>query len=165
MFNVVLVEPEIPQNTGNIGRLCVATGCVLHLIRPLGFELDAASLRRAGMDYWDKLKYLDWPSLPAYLQSLSSAAAARCFYFSTKAARAYWDATFEPGDSLIFGRETRGLPENLIRTAGESGRALRIPMPGPAEARSLNLAVSVGVAVYEALRQCTGTPLGHSPGP
>src|SRR5438105_11707534 len=107
MFNVVLVEPEIPQNTGNIGRLCLAADCTLHLIHPLGFELNNASLKRAGMDYWKNLTVVEHPSF-AYFQL--HADGGRLFYCSTKAKLPYWNVKFSPGDFLVFGRETRGLP-------------------------------------------------------
>ena len=147
-FHVVLVEPEIPPNTGNIGRLCVAAGASLHLVGPLGFDIDDRSLKRAGLDYWPHLDLSLWPSL----EDLQAAAdtAARFFYLTTRAARPYWDARFQPGDHLVFGPESRGLPTPLLRRHPE--RCLTIPMPG-AGARSLNLATSAGIVLYEALRQ------------
>lgn len=146
MLHVVLVEPEIPQNTGNIARTCLAAGARLHLVEPLGFEIDGAALRRAGMDYWEQCDVQRWPSL----ESLRAAAgSARFFYLTTKATRPYWDAGFADGDYLVFGRETRGLPESLLEQ--EKEHLLTIPM-NPA-ARSLNLATSVGIVLYEARRQ------------
>ena len=150
MLHVVLVEPEIPPNTGNIARLCLAAGARLHLVEPLGFSLDEKALRRAGMDYWHLCDVKRWASL-AELQA--SEPTARYFYFTTKASKAYWDETFLDGDFLVFGRESRGLPESLLRENAEA--CLTIPMQP--DARSLNLATSVGIALYEAKRQIAGT--------
>ena len=147
MLHIVLVEPEIPPNTGNIGRLCLAAGARLHLIQPLGFSLDEKSLRRAGLDYWQHLDWRLWPSLDAV--KADAGPGARFFYLTTKSEQAYWDATFQDGDFLVFGRETKGLPESLLRAEEEN--CLTIPMTGPA--RSLNLATAVGIVLYEALRQ------------
>jgi tRNA (cytidine/uridine-2'-O-)-methyltransferase len=146
MLNVVLVEPEIPQSTGNIARTCLAAGARLHLIEPLGFDLDGAALRRAGMDYWEKCDVHRWPSLDALRIAVG---VGRFFYLTSKAMRPYWEARFGPGDYLVFGRETRGLPESLLEK--EKERLWTIPME-PA-ARSLNLATSVGIVLYEARRQ------------
>jgi len=146
MLHVVLVEPEIPPNTGNIARLCLAAGARLHLIKPLGFSLDEKHLQRAGMDYWHLCDIHQWDSLAALHNAEPSA---RFFYFTTKASRDYWDASFQDGDFLVFGRESRGLPESLLRE--NSDHCLKIPMKP--EARSLNLATSVGIALYEAIRQ------------
>lgn len=146
MLNVVLVEPEIPQNTGNIARTCLAAGTRLHLVGPLGFRIDGAALRRAGMDYWEKCDIAQWASL----DELRAAAPDSRFHFlTTKADRAHWDAQFKDGDYLVFGRETRGLPETLL--AAECAHLLRIPMQ--AGARSLNLATAAGIVIYEACRQ------------
>ena len=146
MLHVVLVEPEIPPNTGNIARLCLAAGARLHLVGPLGFSLDEKALRRAGMDYWHLCDVKRWASF-AELQT--SEPAGRYFYFTTKASKVYWDEAFQDGDFLVFGRESRGLPESLLRANAEA--CLTIPMQP--EARSLNLATSVGVVLYEAKRQ------------
>lgn len=146
MLHVVLVEPEIPQNTGNIARTCLAAGARLHLVEPLGFEIDGAALRRAGMDYWEKCDVRRWKSLDALR---AEAGGARFFFLTSKARRPYWDAEFRDGDYLVFGRETRGLPESLL--AAERGHVWTIPMAP--EARSLNLATSVGIVLYEASRQ------------
>ena len=146
MLNVVLVEPEIPQNTGNIARTCLAAGARLHLIEPLGFDLDGAALRRSGMDYWEKCDVHRWPSFDALRGAVG---VDRFFYLTSKAIRPYWEARFAPGDYLVFGRETRGLPESLLEK--EKERLWTIPME-PA-ARSLNLATSVGIVLYEARRQ------------
>ena len=146
MLHVVLVEPEIPQNTGNIARTCLAAGARLHLVEPLGFVIEDTALRRAGMDYWEKCDVRNWPSLDALR---AAAKGARFFFLTTKSQRPYWNAQFADGDHLVFGRETRGLPERLL--AAESAHTLTIPMqPG---ARSLNLATSVGIVLYEACRQ------------
>ena len=146
MLHVVLVEPEIPQNTGNIARTCLAAGARLHLVEPLGFEIDGAALRRSGMDYWQKCDIRRWPSFDALR---AEAGGARFFFLTTKSQTSCWRAGFKDGDHLVFGRETRGLPESLL--AAESANTLRIPMqPG---ARSLNLATAVGIVLYEACRQ------------
>ncbi len=154
MFNVVLVEPEIPPNTGNVARLCLAAGARLHLVRPLGFSLDDKYLRRAGMDYWEQVEVTiwdDWDTLYA-----AHLVRARYFLLTTKTDRAYYDADFQPGDFLVFGRETRGLPESLLTGPAGRGRTLTIPM-APA-ARSLNLATATGIVLFEALRQCRTVP-------
>lgn len=146
-FNIVLVEPEIPPNTGNIARLCAATGSVLHLVGKLGFSLDDRYLKRAGLDYWEFVTLRQWPDL-ATLQA--SAPAGRFFYLSTKAARSYLEAAFRPGDFIVFGKETKGLPVEII--AANPDTAITIPMPAE-KVRSLNLSTSAGIVLYEALRQ------------
>ncbi|MGI8604378.1 MAG: tRNA (cytidine(34)-2'-O)-methyltransferase [Verrucomicrobiales bacterium] len=146
-FQVVLVEPEIPPNTGNIGRLCLAAGARLHLVQPLGFSLEDHRLRRAGLDYWDELDWRLWDSLDVLTGAASGQA--RFFYFTTKAAQCHWDARFARGDYLVFGRETKGLPESLLEE--NATRCFTIPMN--VGARSLNLATAVGIVLYEALRQ------------
>ena len=151
MFNVVLVEPEIPPNTGNIGRLCLAAGAHLHLVRPLGFSLDDKQLRRAGLDYWHEVKVTLWDSF-AELQS-AQPPEARYWYLTTKTKRAYWDEQFHDHDFLVFGRETKGLPEPLL--ADNRDHLLTIPMASEST-RSLNLATSVGIVLFEALRQTRG---------
>jgi|SRR5262245_23457512 len=146
-LHVVLVEPEIPPNTGNIARLCAATFTPLHLVGKLGFRTDDKAVRRAGLDYWDEVDisyHLDLESLYASLPGH------RFFYFTTKASRPYTEARYGRGDCLVFGRETRGLPEDLLKANWE--RCLTIPMPNR-NVRSLNLATSVGIVLYEALRQ------------
>jgi len=147
MFNVVLVEPEIPPNTGNVGRLCLATGANLHLVKPLGFSIDDRALKRAGLDYWQDVKVTVWESFAAL--RAAQVEGARFFYLTTKAQQAYWDARFERGDFLVFGRETKGLPEALLTANPEW--CLTIPMPG--STRSLNLATAVGIVLYEGVRQ------------
>ena len=147
MFHIVLIEPEIPPNTGNIGRLCLATGATLHLVKPLGFSIDDRALKRAGLDYWREVKVVLWESF-ADIRA-AQPAGARFFFLTTKASRPYWDAAFRDGDFLVFGRETKGLPETLLAANSES--TLTIPMRP--ETRSLNLATSVGIVLYEAVRQ------------
>jgi tRNA (cytidine/uridine-2'-O-)-methyltransferase len=149
MLHVVLVEPEIPQNTGNIARTCLAAGARLHLVEPLGFAIDSTALRRAGMDYWDKCDIRHWKSFDALR---AEAGPARFFYLSAKCQRPYWSAEFADGDHLVFGRETRGLPDSLL--AAETDHTLTIPMTPTA--RGLNLATSVGIVLYEACRQLQG---------
>ncbi|MEM1440739.1 MAG: tRNA (cytidine(34)-2'-O)-methyltransferase [Verrucomicrobiota bacterium] len=146
MLNVVLYEPEIPPNTGTIGRLCHSAGIRLHLIEPLGFSIDDRSLKRAGLDYWQDLDPKIWPSLESCLEAAATGNSVH--YLTTKTDRAYWDAEFRADDYLVFGPETRGLPESLLeRFANQS---LTIPQE---RGRSLNLAVSVGIVAYEAIRQ------------
>ena len=145
MFNVILVEPEIPPNTGNIGRLCLATGSTLHLVKPLGFSIDDRELKRAGLDYWKEVDVRLWNSF-AELQAGESEQ--RFFFLTTKSDRAYYDVNFRAGDFLVFGRETKGLPESLL--AAHRDELLTIPMRGT---RSLNLATAVGIVLFEAVRQ------------
>ncbi len=149
-MNIVLVNPEIPQNTGNIARTCAATGAILHLIEPLGFSLDDRYLKRAGLDYWHLMKYYVYPDLETFLKQHEGA---RMFFASTKSPASYHEAEFHDGDFIFFGCETRGLPENLLEKVYD--HCIRIPMIP--EARSLNLANSVAIVLYEALRQ-TGFP-------
>jgi tRNA (cytidine/uridine-2'-O-)-methyltransferase len=146
MFNVVLVEPEIPPNTGNIGRLCLATGSTLHLVRPFGFSLEQRQLRRAGLDYWDEVQLQLWDSFDALQQAQS--ADARYFFLTTKAERPYYTVNFRNGDFLVFGRETKGLPHKLL--AANADDCITIPMHGT---RSLNLATAVAIVLFEAVRQ------------
>ena len=146
MFHIVLIEPEIPQNTGNIARLCVAAGARLHLVGPLGFSIDEKAVRRAGMDYWERLDLQTWDS---WEELKAANPAARFFFLSSKVERAYWDAQFQDGDFLIFGRETKGLPASLL--AAHPEKTLTIPMTEGT--RSINLATSVGIVLYEAIRQ------------
>src|SRR5689334_7633164 len=135
LFHVVLHEPEIPNNTGNIGRTCVATGCALHLVHPLGFDTDEKACRRAGLDYWPRLDVREHPSWPAYIGTF---APARRWLFSTKAKRSVFDADLRPGDHLVFGKETAGLPPEIL--TGSPDRSLFLPMvPGE---RSLNVATA-----------------------
>lgn len=152
MITVALVEPEIPPNTGNIARLCAANRVPLHIVGATGFRLDDRAVRRAGLDYWPEVLLERHPDLPTLHQSLPSA---RFVYFSTKGDKSYLDWAFSGEDCLVFGRETRGLPEGLLRANWE--RCLRIPMLNP-KVRSLNLATAVGVVLYEALRQTCAFP-------
>jgi len=145
-LNLVLVEPEIPQNTGNIARTCAAVGAALHLVRPLGFAIDSAKLRRAGLDYWDKLDITYYDSLEEFL---SLTEGEERFFFSTKAPRDYTQVCYPKRVFLIFGKETKGLPEELLRDNPD--RCVRIPMRH--SLRSLNLSNSVAVGAFEALRQ------------
>jgi tRNA (cytidine/uridine-2'-O-)-methyltransferase len=146
VFNVVLVEPEIPPNTGNVGRLCLATQSTLHLVKPLGFSLDDRELKRAGLDYWNELDVLIWNSFQQLQRAQGNAA--RYFLLTTKSRRVYYDVDFRDGDFLVFGRETKGLPESLLAQNREA--CLTIPMHGT---RSLNLATAVAIVLFEAVRQ------------
>jgi tRNA (cytidine/uridine-2'-O-)-methyltransferase len=146
MLHVVLFQPEIPHNTGAVGRLCLATGARLHLIKPLGFSIDDRQLKRAGLDYWKEVDVHVWDSLEELQASVDPSAS--WFYLTTKTERSYWHATFPAECYLVFGPETRGLPESLLQSNSEG--CLRIPMQGT---RSLNLATSVGIVLYEAVRQ------------
>lgn len=147
-FNIVLIEPEIPPNTGNIARLCAATGAVLHLVGKLGFSIDDRYLKRAGLDYWEFVSLKQWPDIEA-LQAADPDG--RFFYLSTKVTCSYLHAGFQPGDYIVFGKETRGLPEELL--AANPDTSITIPMPA-GSVRSLNLSTSAGIVLYEALRQC-----------
>lgn len=149
MIHIILFQPEIPQNTGNIGRLCAFTQCRLHLIHPLGFELGSKQLRRSGMDYWNSLDirhYANWESFAKCDQRPK-----RLWLFTTKSEKSYWSADFQDEDGLIFGRETAGCPQWLHDWVDHEHR-ITIPH-GNSEMRSLNLATSVGIGTYEALRQ------------
>jgi tRNA (cytidine/uridine-2'-O-)-methyltransferase len=146
-FHIVLVEPEIPPNTGNIARLCGATGTVLHLVGPLGFSLDDRYLRRAGLDYWEAVDVRRWDSLE---QLETAFPEGRWWYTSKKGRYSHTRADFRPGDFLVFGKETQGLPDDLL--AAHSERTLRIPIFSPV-VRSLNLSTAAGIVLYEALRQ------------
>lgn len=145
-FNIVLLEPEIPANTGNIGRTCVATGTRLHLIEPLGFRLSEKDLKRAGMDYWPQL---DVKTYVNYEDFLKKNPGARPYMATTKGPRVYTEAQFEPDCYIMFGKESAGIPEEILLENQE--RAIRIPMLG--DTRSLNLSNSVAIVLYEALRQ------------
>ena len=147
MLHVVLVEPEIPPNTGNIGRLCLAAGAHLHLVKPLGFSLEDRYLRRAGLDYWPDVPVTIWETFDEIRTAYREEA--RFWFLTTKAARAYWDVDFCDGDFLVFGRETKGLPEPLL----EANASSCVTIPMSEQTRSLNLATAVGIVLYEALRQ------------
>ena len=146
MLHIVLHQPEIPDNTGNIGRTCVALGAKLWLVRPLGFRMDDRHLRRAGLDYW---QHLDWEAVDDWSALLERLPGCRPWLFTKRAETIYSQAAFSPGDVLVFGSESRGLPDSLVESHRD--RCLRIPMA--AEARSLNLSVAVAIAAYEARRQ------------
>ena len=146
MFNIVLYEPEIPQNTGNIGRLCVGLDSTLHLIKPLGFSLEDKYMKRAGLDYW---KYLELKVYEDFSRFLEENRPERIFYFSKKAEKIYWEGEFDRGDFFVFGKETLGLPEEIV--FNPANRVFKIPMIG--KTRSLNLSNSVAIVCYEALRQ------------
>jgi tRNA (cytidine/uridine-2'-O-)-methyltransferase len=147
-LHVVLVEPEIPQNTGSIGRLCLATGATLHLVDPMGFEITHAKLKRAGLDYWEHLKVRRHPGIEEFLRSLP--AETPKVFFSKKAGHTLFEHRFVPGTYLFFGRETVGLPDSVVNA--HPTETVRIPMYD-ARVRSLNLANSASIAVYEAIRQ------------
>ena len=149
MFNVVLIEPEIPPNTGNIGRLCLATRSTLHLVKPLGFSLDDRELRRAGLDYWEEVDVHVWNSFEALRNARP--AGTRYLFLTTKSKRPYYEVKFEKDDFLVFGRETKGLPEDLL--AANIDSCMTIPMHGT---RSLNLATAVAIVLFEAERQQHG---------
>ena len=146
-MHVVLVEPEIPQNTGNIARTCAATGAHLHLIKPLGFEISDKYLKRAGMDYWNKLDYTVYPEWERFLEANPNAV---LHFFSTHGTTSFYDAEYSIGDYLVFGRESAGLPEEFYEKYSDRMRI--IPMPGEFF-RSINLANSASIALYEAMRQ------------
>jgi tRNA (cytidine/uridine-2'-O-)-methyltransferase len=146
MFNIVLVEPEIPQNAGNIARTCAATGTRLHMIKPLGFEVSDKYLKRAGLDYWNLVEIFYYDSIEELFAKYPQG---RFFYFTTKGRHRHSDVQFQDNDFLVFGKETKGLPEELLLKNEQT--CLRIPMYS--EARSLNLSNSVAIALYEALRQ------------
>lgn len=146
-FKIVLVEPEIPQNTGNIGRTCVATNSELHLIGPMGFEISDKQLKRAGLDYWPHLKWFYYDSFDQWREKCQPNE--QIFFFSTKAQKYHFQASFKVGDWLVFGKETKGLHPEILRLAPENN--LKIPLLGPT--RSLNLATSVAISVYEGIRQ------------
>lgn len=146
-LQVALIEPVIPPNTGNVARLCAATGAGLHLVGRLGFRLDDADLRRAGLDYWDAV---DLWTHPHWFDFRAAIGRERCLYFSSRATRPLWEARFAPNSCLVFGNETDGMPERIL--AKHPAACFRIPMPSNA-VRSLNLATAVGIVLYEALRQ------------
>ncbi len=146
MFNIVLYEPEIPQNTGNIARTCACTGTALHLIEPLGFDLSESSIKRAGLDYWDKVTVVRYKNFDDFLEKNKGA---NCYFLSKKVKTPYTDIEFKDGDFLVFGKETKGLPDVLLEKYAE--KSLRIPMRDGV--RCLNLSNSAAIVLYEALRQ------------
>ena len=147
-LQVALIQPQIPPNTGNIARLCAATDTPLHLIEPLGFSLDESELRRAGLDYWDSVDLWVHPDWFAFRDAMGRE---RCLYFSSNAARCYWDASYRSNSCLVFGNETEGMPARILEKHPD--RCFRIPMDGPV--RSLNLATAVGIVLYEGIRRTT----------
>ena len=147
MFNIVLVEPQIPQNTGTIGRLCVNLGATLHLIKPLGFDIDDKAVKRAGLDYWKQLDLVVWESLGDFLAA--HPVDNHTYMATTKTDNLYFNASFQKGDYILFGSETKGIDERLLLEHPK--QCITIPMGG--KGRSLNLGVSVGIVTYEALRQ------------
>ena len=151
LLHVVLYQPDIPQNTGNIGRTCVAVGAKLWLIRPLGFRLDERQLRRAGMDYW---ALVDWEAVDSWQEVERKLPGRRVWCLTKTAGRTVWEAEFTPGDILLFGSETRGLPESIL--GEQPSRNLKLPMRP--EVRSLNLASTATAVIYEAVRQFGGLP-------
>ncbi|MFT3990185.1 MAG: tRNA (cytidine(34)-2'-O)-methyltransferase [Luteolibacter sp.] len=148
MFHIVLHEPEIPHNAGAAGRLALATDSTLHLIEPLGFSLEDKYVRRTGLDYWQDVKLRVWPSFGALREAAEKDA--RFWLLSTKAAASPWTAEFKAGDYLVFGKETKGLPAEMVAAAGDT--SLRIPM-APGGTRSLNLSTAIAIVLYEAVRQ------------
>jgi tRNA (cytidine/uridine-2'-O-)-methyltransferase len=145
-LHLVLVSPRIPPNTGNVARLCAVTGCRLILVEPLGFSIADKDLKRAGLDYWDKVFLKLFPDFDAYLAEFPQA---RRFLFSARTEKSYWDVAFQPGDHLVFGSETEGLGKEIL----ESGAGEPVAIPMLPDRRSLNLSTSVGIATFEALRQ------------
>lgn len=148
MFNIVLLEPEIALNTGNIGRTCSVAGAKLHLIRPLGFRVSEKEIKRAGLDYWESLAPVIYDDLEDFYKK-NPVARERCFFASTKAVNTYADAEYEPGDYIMFGKESAGIPEEIL--AANRDKCIRIPMAS--DMRSLNLSNSAAIILYEALRQ------------
>jgi tRNA (cytidine/uridine-2'-O-)-methyltransferase len=149
-LHIALIQPLIPPNTGNIARLCAATDSSLHLIEPLGFSIDGADVRRAGLDYWDDVDLWVHPDWYAFRDAMDRS---RCLYFSAKAEHSYWQAPYRPNSCLVFGSETDGMPQRILEKHPE--RCFTIPMTGPV--RSLNLSTAVGIVLYEAIRQVDGS--------
>ncbi len=147
LFKIVLVEPEIPQNTGNIGRTCVGVNCELHIVGPMSFEINDTQLKRAGLDYWQHLKWFYYPSMDEWLKTVENPD--RVFYFTTKVAKTFYEVSYQAGDWLVFGKETKGLPPEIINS--NKDQAVTIPQIGPV--RSLNLATAVAISIYEGYRQ------------
>lgn len=146
-FNIVLVEPEIPPNTGSIARLCGATNSVLHLVKPLGFSTDDKQLKRAGLDYWKHVQIIYWESLDAFLESCPED---KMYFLSKKVSKPYTECNFNGGDYLVFGKETKGLPAEILSVYHD--QCYTIPMANP-NIRSINLAMAAGIVLYEAIRQ------------
>ena len=154
-FHIVLVEPEIPPNTGSIARLCGATNSVLHLVHPLGFLTDDKHLKRAGLDYWKFVDIRYWDSFNDFLEAQDET---NLYFMTTKTNRSYADADFKPGNYLVFGKETKGLPEDILNLYSE--RCLTLPMSNP-NIRSLNLAMTAGIVLYAALQKSQNIELGE----
>ena len=146
MFNIVLFNPQIPPNTGNIGRLCVNAGATLHIVKPIGFDISEKAVKRAGLDYWDKLDLKIYENIEEFFNSVDIN---RCYFATTKNNKPYFDVKFKKGDYIIFGSETKGIDEEILNKYKE--KCITIPMTK--EGRSLNLAVSCGIILYEAIRQ------------
>ena len=146
MFNIVLLNPQIPPNTGNIGRLCVNAGAKLHIVKPIGFDIGEKAVKRAGLDYWDKLDLTIWENSDEFFNNIDIN---KCHFATTKTNKPYFEAKFNEGDYIIFGSETKGIDEAILNKNKE--KCITIPMTK--EGRSLNLAVSVGIILYEAIRQ------------
>ncbi|MEZ4588572.1 MAG: tRNA (cytidine(34)-2'-O)-methyltransferase [Gemmatimonadales bacterium] len=158
-LQIALIQPMIPPNTGNIARLCAATDTSLHLIEPMGFSLDSAELKRAGLDYWDAVDLWVHPDWFAFRDAM---ARDRCLYFSAQATRPYWEAPVRPNSCLVFGNETDGMPARILEKHPRF--CFQIPMPS-GRVRSLNLATAVGIVLYEGIRQLSGPkPLGRTRG-
>ena len=155
-LHVALIQPEIPPNTGNIARLCAATDTSLHLIEPLGFSIDDAELKRAGLDYWAGVDLWLHPDWFAFRDAISRD---RCLYFSANATRPYWEARFRPNSCLVFGNETAGMPTRILEKHPDE--SFQIPMPS-GRVRSLNLATATGIVLYEAIRQLRGPAPGRN---
>ncbi|WP_039920051.1 tRNA (cytidine(34)-2'-O)-methyltransferase [Sulfurimonas gotlandica] len=147
MFNLVLVNPQIPNNTGAIGRLCVNAGASLHIIKPIAFDIDEKAVRRAGLDYWDKLDLHVWESIEEFFEK--NTITDNAHFATTKTDKPYFEAEFKEGDFIFFGSETAGIPENILNAHKEQN----ITIPMTKEGRSLNLAISTGIVLYDAIRQ------------
>ncbi len=146
MFNIVLFNPQIPPNTGNIGRLCVNAGARLHIVKPIGFDISEKAVKRAGLDYWDKIDLTIWENTEEFMKNVDIE---KCHFATTKTKKPYFEAKINKGDFLIFGSETKGIDEKILKK--HQHRCITIPMTK--EGRSLNLAVSCGIILYEAIRQ------------
>ena len=159
-FHVVLFQPQIPNNTGNIGRTCMATGCRLHIVHPIGFQMDEKARRRAGLDYWDLVDCVEHASWEAFL---ATERPPRLWLYTTKSERPHWEADFATGDYLLFGQENGGVPQDVhdwVATHHGTDHQLTLPMLPDPRARSLNLATAVACGIYEGLRQTGGIAAG-----
>ncbi|QOY53542.1 tRNA (cytidine(34)-2'-O)-methyltransferase [Candidatus Sulfurimonas marisnigri] len=155
MFNIVLVNPQIPNNTGAIGRLCVNAGAALHIIKPIAFDIDEKAVRRAGLDYWEKLDLHVWESIDEFF--LENKIKDNAYFATTKTDKPYFEAEFKDGDFIFFGSETAGIPENILNAYKEQN----ITIPMTKDGRSLNLAISTGIILYDAIRQIYSTFKGN----